>query len=509
MQTNAAFKVGLFVTLAALALAGTILFFGEVPLFREKLVEYYAYFKNVAGLSKGSDVRVSGVKVGKVKELLFEGGKVKVVLEVKEGVPLYRDAVARIESLGLLGDKYVEVDPGSPEAGILPPGSTIPRTEEPADFTKVVETFQRTGESIDLLARKLASLVEENRKELERLLVNLNELAVSLRTLTEENRENLKRTLENVAVLTEELKTSVPKLVRSYERLTETVTRLVDQSGPELRRTVRNLADLSEALSRDLPALVKNLEEITETVARNRDEIERTLENLAFVTEQIRRGRGTLGKLVTDEGLYRELKKSAGALGQAAEVVSRTDLHLEAWAQYQTVGESKAGLNLMLQPSPTHYYLLGVVGDSAGRVTKKVYYEDGNPRTVYEKDYQPEFNLQYARIFRDPIFGRGAWVLRFGLKESTGGVGLDYVVSDRFMFFFDVWDFGREDRPYEDLNPNTELGVKFFVYGPFFARLGGYDLLNEEYRSVFLGGGMSFTDNDLKYLLGTVGMPGF
>ena len=88
-------------------------------------------------------------------------------------------------------------------------------------------------------------------------------------------------------------------------------------------------------------------------------------------------------------------------------------------------------------------------------------------------------------------------------------MGVDYVYNPKLMFTFDVWDFGREDHPGEELKPNTELGFKYMVYGPFFIKAGGYDLLNRKYRTVFVGGGMSFTDNDLKYLLGGMKLPSF
>ncbi len=509
MQNNTAFKVGLFVSLSAVALAGTILFFGEIPFFKGEKETYYVYFKNVAGLSKGSDVRVAGVKVGKVEDILFEDGKVKVVLRLERDVPIFRDAVAKIESLGLLGDKYVEIDPGRPESGKLPPGSVIAKTQTPTDISKMVETFQKTGENLNRLVTQITLLVESNRRDIERLIDNLNRLSVSLTKLIEENKENFRETLQNVSKITEELKKSVPRLVRSYEMLTRSLNTLVKETSPEIRETLQNVKEISATLREDLPKLVKNLEEITSAVAENRQKIETTIENLAYITENIRKGKGTLGKLINDPQLYKELKRSAKTLGDAAGVVAKTSLHVEAWGQYETIGESKAGLNVILKPSETHYYLLGIVGDSAGKVTKKTIYENGNPQTVVEKEYKPEFNVQYARIFRDPIFNRGTWVLRFGVKESTGGVGVDYVYSNRLMFFLDIWDFGREDRPQEKLKPNTEVGIKYFVRGPFFIRMGGYDLLNEKYRSVLLGGGMSFTDNDLKYLMGSVGIPGF
>lgn len=508
MQNNA-WKVGAFVTISAVAFAGIVLFFGEIPIHKDT-VEYYAYFKNVSGLSKGADVRVAGVKVGKVKELIFENGKVKVVLEIKKGVPIFSDAVVKIESLGLLGDKHVEIDPGHPSAGLLKPRTVIAKTKPPVDTSKLIEALTRTSRDIDKLSKSLYALVEENRKQLTELIANLNLLAANLNRLTEENRKNIKQTLENIKVLTANLNKNLPELTRNYSLLARNLNDLITDTKPQIKETLKNLATLSRTLNEEIPKLVKSIENTSEVLAQNKSHIEETLKNLAQITEKINKGKGTLGKLVNDRKLYKELTQSVKALGQASKVVLNTKLHVEAFGQYETEGDSKAGVNLMIQPDRHKYYLIGIVGDSAGKVTKKTYYENGKPYNVTEKDYKPEFNIQYARIFTDKWLHPGSSiVLRFGIKESTGGVGVDYVYNPKLMFTFDIWDFGREDHPNEDLKPNTELGFKYYVMGPFFIKAGGYDLLNEEYRSVFVGGGMSFTDNDLKYLLGGVKLSSF
>ena len=507
MQNNA-WKVGAFVTVAAVSLGGVILFFGEIPVLKKDRTEYYAYFKNVGGLSKGSDVRVAGVKVGKVEKITFENGKVKVVLEVKKGVPIYRDAVAKIESLGLLGDKYVEIDPGHPYSGLLKPHSVIAKTETPADVSKLVEKMGEATESINKLAKSVYLVLEENRRQLTELIANLNQLAQTLELTLKENREQLRDTLANLRIITQQLKETLPTLTKNYNLLAKNLNHLLKENQKELKLALANIASLTSTLNKELPPLIESLQQASETFAENRQEVRKTLKNLAEITERIKKGKGTLGKLINDKTLYTELKKSVKTLGKASSVITRTQLHIEAFGQYEAKGDSKAGINVILQPDEKKYYLFGVVGDSAGKVTKKTYYENGQPKEVTEKEYKPEFNLQYARIFKDKWLHKGSSVvLRLGIKESTGGVGVDYVFNERLMFSFDLWDFGREDHPNEDLKPNTELGFKYFVYGPFFVKAGGYDLLNEQYRTVFIGGGMSFTDNDLKYLLGGLKLP--
>jgi phospholipid/cholesterol/gamma-HCH transport system substrate-binding protein len=94
------------------------------------------------------------------------------------------------------------------------------------------------------------------------------------------------------------------------------------------------------------------------------------------------------------------------------------------------------------------------------------------------------------------------------LKESAGGVGFDLVYSKSIMFYSDLWDFGRKIDPQgENIKPNLQVGVQYNTRGPLYIRVGGDDLLNDRLRGGMVGVGVLFTDNDLKYLLGTVRLP--
>jgi phospholipid/cholesterol/gamma-HCH transport system substrate-binding protein len=93
--------------------------------FKPNTKVYIVYFPDVAGLSVGADVRVAGIKSGKVKSVSLEDGRVKVVFEVDKSIAIYKDASAGIGTLGLMGDKYLAIYPGSPQAGLLEEGGVI------------------------------------------------------------------------------------------------------------------------------------------------------------------------------------------------------------------------------------------------------------------------------------------------------------------------------------------------------------------------------------------------
>ncbi len=509
MKLSTEAKLGIFIVLVALASAFLIITFGEIPIFKEPTKTYTTYFKDVAGLSRGAEVRVAGVKAGKVKEVSIEKGKVKVLFEVKESVKLFKDATAYIGTLGLMGDKYLGIVPGNPERGELLSGEVVQSEEIVSDTDKLIAELSKATQEFRKVARNLNLILEENRLTLRETLIHLNALVENLNEITVQNRENINRTLENLRILT-----------ASLENLINNVNGIVAENRDNIAEISSSLAIILDDLKKDLPILVANLRELSANlnsiIKANRTDINKTLTSLRKGTEnlekasqkldtilaRLERGEGTLGKLLTDESLYKNLNKGVRTLGKAGEVVEKTHLYIGMRGELYSEGDSKGVLTVKLSPGREKYYLLEVVGDSRGRVYTEEYL-DG--RELIKKEFKPEFTIQYARNFS---FLGYILTLRGGLKESTGGVGADfYMDSDRYLFL-DIWDFGRKDRPQDkDLKPNLQIGFHWHIKRNLYIRIGGDDLLNSELRGAFGGVGLLFKDEDLKYLLGGVGLP--
>lgn len=114
---------------------------GKVPL-GKKSYTVYARFPSVAELKPGSIVSVYGIEVGRVAALTIEPKRqmVLVRMEILKGTTLYDDASATLKTFGVIGDKYVKIDPGgSGEA--LKTGGTITETSVPADVEDLISKF--------------------------------------------------------------------------------------------------------------------------------------------------------------------------------------------------------------------------------------------------------------------------------------------------------------------------------------------------------------------------------
>ncbi len=514
-------KVGFLVFVFSLGFAFVILLFGDIPLFRPAVKTYRVYFDNVGGLSQGAEVRVAGIKAGKVKSVSLKEGKVEVVFELDKNITLYKNAEAEIGTLGLMGDKYLNIYPGSPSAGILEERGTIDKSLGYADMDRLVKEMTSASETLRLMVENFQLILSENREDIRRVIQNLEALSYNLNLIAMENRDALRGAINNINLLAYNLNRTLPQTIESIDRLAKTLEGIAVENRQDIREVVANLRQLSGDLKTTLPELTTNLNQLSKNlnlmVSENKEDIKISLSNLAELSKSLResserlnsilttidKGEGTLGKLVKDEELYRNVLSGVKTLSKTGEVADKTNLYIGFRGELYRGGDSKGILSIKLQPDGEKYYLLEIVGDSRGRVYKEEILPN---QFIVKKEFEPEITVQYARIF--PFVGNSELVLRGGLKESTGGIGADLLLSERLAITSDLLDFRRKDRPQDkDLKPNLQVGVNYKVRGPLYVRFGGDDLLNAKHRGAFGGVGLMFTDNDLKYLLGGIRLP--
>jgi phospholipid/cholesterol/gamma-HCH transport system substrate-binding protein len=130
--------VGLFVLIGLAALGYLSLNLGGVTLGRGGVLELHATFTQIGGLADRAPVVISGVKVGRVKRIeLADDLRARVTFEVDGELPLPVDTSASIRTAGLLGDQFIELEPGA-EDELLQPGGEIALTESALSIEKLV-----------------------------------------------------------------------------------------------------------------------------------------------------------------------------------------------------------------------------------------------------------------------------------------------------------------------------------------------------------------------------------
>ncbi len=133
--------VGIFVLIGIAAIAYMTVKLGHVSLGGDTY-SLFAQFTTVGGLRAGSSVDMLGIEVGRVERLTMDQKNQRAVVEMtmRKGVSVYNDAIASIKTSGLIGDKYVSIDPGG-GGDLLPPGGMITETQAPVDIVDLVAKY--------------------------------------------------------------------------------------------------------------------------------------------------------------------------------------------------------------------------------------------------------------------------------------------------------------------------------------------------------------------------------
>ncbi len=508
------FKVGIFVIITSIIAAYLILTFSDKEFGVEKKY-YYIYFDEVGGLSIGADVEVKGVKVGRVENITFEkNNRIKVKVSIKAEVPVYRDAIAYIRTYGLMGDKYVYIDPGHPEAGVLANEDYIVRSKI---YATTEQTFATAEEVAGKLSKLLDNLSESLKKEdLKKIVHGLSKLIENTNQLVEQNKDNINKSLTNVRDITTELRDDLPSLIKKLDKVASNLESITSENKQNIKELIANLKETSKALKEKAPKTLDDIDEaavqVRDTVKENRSDVRVTVskakessEKLSSILTKVDEGKGTIGKLINEDKLYREANESIEAFSKPFKVLMESEFDIAVYGEKHTGNEdAKSGIAFLLSPKDDRYYYLGFVNNSNGSISKiEESITGGTPTEKVQKKFGILFDVQYARKLL-AFKNSGLW-FRGGLKESSGDIGVDYTYKDRFRITTDLYKFDRDKFNGEPEHPELDIGINYyFKRNPIFVKFGGSDLLNDNVRGIYIGGGFLFSDEYIKYLLGAV-----
>ena len=216
------------------------------------------------GLRPGSDVRVRGQRVGQVHGVHFDDGP-RVELQLSGGFDIYKDATARIRSRSLLGQKYVQIEAGTPAAGplgdaVLPPD----RTDTVVDIVDLVDTFD------DVTRKALRTALLETGTGMAGRGPDLNDLiGASPDLLADLNLTGRTLTADETRLVA--FLATAERLSGRFEGRTKELEALIGQMGDTLLAVAtdegRPLADTVKKLPSTLDALTPALSDLGKAAA--------------------------------------------------------------------------------------------------------------------------------------------------------------------------------------------------------------------------------------------------
>jgi phospholipid/cholesterol/gamma-HCH transport system substrate-binding protein len=192
--------------------------------------EYQVRFGYVGGLERGAPVYFAGREVGKVTRLEIENGEerpIVITVEIPKGVIVRVDSPVYIDTLGMMGEKLVEVGPGTKSQPVLQPGAElagedpIPMHEMIGKLNTLSNEMVEMSDSLNPLIVSLNDLMQKNSQTIQELLGHMNGTTKGLSRILNGNQEqiskiiaNLEATSSNVRDLTADLKNRPWRLVR-------------------------------------------------------------------------------------------------------------------------------------------------------------------------------------------------------------------------------------------------------------------------------------------------------
>lgn len=137
------FVVGIFVLFGLVCLAYLSIKLGKIEIIGNDMYPVYAEFDSVSGLKKGATVEMAGVEVGRVKRITIDAkntAAARVDMEIRPDIKLRDDVIASVRTRGIIGDKFIKLNPGGSER-LISPGGQIRDTESSIDLEELVSKF--------------------------------------------------------------------------------------------------------------------------------------------------------------------------------------------------------------------------------------------------------------------------------------------------------------------------------------------------------------------------------
>lgn len=240
--------------------------------------QLHVYFDSVPGLQPGDPVFIRGVWAGKVLEIRLTQGLPLVSIGFAEIRSLPRDSEVFLQSEGLLGGKMIDVRVGSDIERVYADHDTL----QGRSGGGIEEMTDQAG----AVAQRLeAVLADRNIAHIDALLANMDSTAVHLKQTLSENRETLAAVLDTAALAARDARG------------------LLGENRADVRQVVGNLRRMTQRLD----GVARDMETVLESLGTS-------LSDLNEVSGKLRRGEGTLGRLIQDESLYLDLRRTLASV---------------------------------------------------------------------------------------------------------------------------------------------------------------------------------------------------
>ena len=457
---NVEAKVGAFVA------SGLVLLFvlstqvNDIGSFNEEGIRVNAYIKDASGLELKSKVKLNGVEVGYIDNISLVDHKVKLRFFIQEGINIPVDSSVMVTQDTVLGGKLINIGLGVSEK-YLSDDDSLSRVERLASFEETSDRVDRAAEELRLFMSELRQTFDDkSRKDLQKAIEEFAKVGESLRIVIAENRSNLYETIDNFRQTGQTINGRLPDIMAQLDSL----TKRFDNVGGTLDEKLPIAMDKFIFLEDNLSSILE--------------------ENKAPLNSA----------LVSADEFFSSGQEAFKKVDKLLSNFTKSELQFGMNANYMFSDEYiKTYVEINFLPDPSTYYMLSVISmddymqtDASGNYREPQIHDNG-------KFY---FSAQYGKRYDDILF-------RAGLIESTGGFGIDYyTMKDNVKFTLEAYDFNAEN-DFRNDRAHMRFAMRYRFLKHLELNVGWDNFLNSKADNVYLGFGASFTEESMKYLLGS------
>ena len=248
----------------------------------EKYRTFYVHYDNVEGLSPSASVTINGLIVGKVTKISLDKntGKLIVQLQLKTDYPISKTSTAMIYKPGFIEGKQIAIYPNLADKSESAEGQILVGTSE-LDLT-------------ESLKKQLVPL----QAKFEKVMLNADNLITGINNvLDNQGQQDLKKSLAELS-----------QTMEQFHKASSSINIILDENKGQIKGFVTNLNKVSNNFSKISDSL--NKADLGKTVVN----LQKTLEKVDKMMVNLQDGKGTMGKLITDEALYNNLEKTSKEL---------------------------------------------------------------------------------------------------------------------------------------------------------------------------------------------------
>ncbi len=281
-------RLGVFVGTGVAVLAVAVFVLAGRALTEERdsyLIRFSGKNASFSGLSVGSDVTYSGIRIGRVERLAVASDDVSVIevgITVKKGTPIASDSKASLGSKGITGMKYIDVSRGSADVALRKPGDTIPAGESLIDELSV--KAMSIGDKLDSLLVNLKAMTgADSQATVQKILDETSGLLT-------DNRKNIAAIISNAKTVTDDAVVITANLAKASEGTAVLVKRAdrimadLESASENVRRSTGPKGNVAAALTQ-VGTLMHGLNMV---VMRGQGDIDVTLRQLRDASADLR-----------------------------------------------------------------------------------------------------------------------------------------------------------------------------------------------------------------------------